>query len=191
MPKSISAISAVLLIFVFASTGCGSNSSASSNKIVRIPFASPSIVGTSLPARYTCDGKDIFPTLEWGRVPVGVHQLAVFVLGLTPNNTSGGSSISVEWAAAGINPALHKLTAGQLPKEVRLGIGTHGKTRYSICPKKGTSERYQFGLYAIPDTVQVPPSFIGLQLLGGIASVNAPDPTTAGGEFTVSYRLKK
>ncbi|HHH13049.1 MAG TPA: YbhB/YbcL family Raf kinase inhibitor-like protein, partial [Thiolapillus brandeum] len=35
--------------------------------------------GGSIPARYTCDGEDISPPLQWSGVPEGARSLALVV----------------------------------------------------------------------------------------------------------------
>jgi phosphatidylethanolamine-binding protein (PEBP) family uncharacterized protein len=188
MRRPVKAIFCLVLLSSTALAACGSSSSPP--KPVTVQFRSPAVVGTTLPARYTCDGKNISPPLEWGAVPATTRELALFVLGLTPNPRTGRYSFSVEWAVAGVNPALHKLEAGRLPPAAHVGQDSDGKRRYSICPKKGKSEAYQFALYAIPDTVAVPPKFIGLHVLGAIADPTSTTVSKAGGAFVANYKRR-
>ncbi len=172
------------LALALALAGCGG--AASAPTATNIAFDSPAITGTSIPALYTCDGKNVAPPLEWGAVPSSTRELAVLVLGLTPTS-SGGSSVSIEWAVAGVNPALHRLAAGELPPGANVGLSSDGKRRYSVCPAKGKSKIYSFALYAVPPSITVAPGFRGLQLLGEIASANSPTAASAGGRFSVTY----
>jgi phosphatidylethanolamine-binding protein (PEBP) family uncharacterized protein len=198
MRRSLHAGFCALLLSGLALSGC---SSSSEPKAVTIPFKSPALVGASLPARYTCDGKDISPPMEWGAVPPATKELAVFILGLTPDRATGGYSTSVEWSVAGVNPALHRLAAGKLPLGAHLGrdlsVSRKGKAKtsraskpkhYSICPAKGTAQRYQFALYAIPPTIAIAPKFVGIQLLEAIADPESRYRAHAGGAFVASYK---
>ncbi len=192
MPKPIQAISsaALLAILALTATGCGSATN-TGRQTINIPFQSPAITGTAIPAKYTCDGKDISPPLEWGEVPAGINELALFALGLTPSPEGKGSTISIEWAVSGVNPSLHRIAAGHLPKGAHVGSSTKGPRRYSICPPKGGPRKtYEFAVYAIPPSLKVAAGFKGLQLLGEVASSNSPTVASAGGQFTVTYKRK-
>jgi phosphatidylethanolamine-binding protein (PEBP) family uncharacterized protein len=174
--------STVLAALVLA--GCGS----STPKSVNISFKSPAVINGALPARYTCDGQNISPPMEWGKVPSTSKELAVFILGLTPVGSTGRYTTSVEWAMAGLNPSLHKLAAGQLPSGAHLALGRSGKQKpYSVCPPRGRPKRYQFALYAIPATVTVPPDFVGIRLLEVVANPKSSYAAYAGGAFAASY----
>lgn len=185
MRKATIGTSAAVLLSALALAGC-SNSSAP--KSVTVPFKSPALASGTLPARYTCDGKNIAPPLEWGAVPSTTRELALFVLGLTPVAHTGRYTVSVEWAVAGVNPALHRLAAGELPPGAHVGRASNGKKRYSICPRKGTSKQYQFALYAIPASVAVAPRFVGLKLLQAVANPSSALATNVGGAFVASYK---
>jgi len=197
MRRAAKATASALLIpaLALALAGCAGSAASSEPKVVKIPFKSPAVVDGSLPATYTCDGKNIAPPLEWGAVPSTTRELVVFLLGLKPNPTTGkdarpGYSFSVDWSLAGINPALHKLTAGQLPPKAHLGINSDGKKRYSVCPAKGTSEKYQFALYAVPASVAIAPKFAALKILSFIANAASPTQAKAGGEFLTEYKRR-
>ncbi len=193
MPKPIQAISsaALLATLALAVAGCGSASTGTGRRTLNIPFQSPAVTSTKIPAKYTCDGKNISPPLEWGEVPAGINELALFALGLTPSPTGGGSTISIEWAVSGVNPSLHKIAAGRLPKGAHVGSSTKGPRRYSLCPPKGGPRKtYEFAVYAVPPSLKVAAGFKGLQLLGEVASSNSPTVASAGGQFTVTYKRK-
>lgn len=191
MRAATKAIPVAMLLSALALAGC-SGSSSSAPTDIKIPFKSPAVVKGALPALYTCDGKDISPPLEWGAVPSATKELAFFILGLKPNPTTGknarpGYAISVEWALAGINPALHKLAAGEIPPGSHLGRTSTGKKRYSICPTRGKSKKYQFAVYAVPAGVAIAPRFTGLTILSLIANPASPTQSKAGGAFVAGY----
>jgi phosphatidylethanolamine-binding protein (PEBP) family uncharacterized protein len=97
----------------------------------------------------------------------------------------------VEWAVAGLNPALHGIAAGKLPSGAFLGtVGGGKRERYTICPKKGGSVQYQFELYGVPASVTVPPHFPGVTVLTALAGRNTPTPTDAAGGFAAIYKRK-
>jgi phosphatidylethanolamine-binding protein (PEBP) family uncharacterized protein len=180
---------AAALLSVFALAGCGSAESAAT-KVAKIPFTSTVLARNSIPALYTCDGKNISPSLEWGAVPADAGELVLFILGFRPEQNSTRFAVSVEWAVAGINPALHRLGPGTLPHGAKVGLSESGKRHYSLCPAKGTTEQYQFELYALPASMAVPPRFVGAEVLGTL-NVNRPGtPTIAHGAFVALYKRK-
>ncbi len=176
------------LSLTFVASGCGGSSPTPAPSI---PFKSAAIVRSAIPARYTCDGKNIAPPLEWGAVPSGTKELAVFLLALTPNPATGRFRFSIDWAVAGIDPSLHRLPAGDLPRGASVGLTSSGKLRYSLCPPRGSHARYQFALYAVAPSVNVPGRFSGPELLQALAEVRSNTPASGGGEFTAFYTRPK
>jgi phosphatidylethanolamine-binding protein (PEBP) family uncharacterized protein len=175
------------VLLALALAGCGGAKKPAPK--ITVPFGSPALVGYTLPARYTCAGENISPPLEWGAVPASIRTLALFIIGINPTKT-GGYSISVEWAVAGINATLHKIPAGHLPPGAYVGRSADGKSRYSICPKKGTEKRYEFTLYGVPNTIGIATKFEGSELLRDLASPNSPFESHAGGSFIASVTRK-
>ena len=126
------------------------------------PAAIPQPIAEStetLPAPYTCKGKDTSPPLRWSGVPAGTTELVLFIMNLVPVN----EELFFNWAVAGIDPSLEELTEGTLPKGAILGQNGHGKRAYSICPK-GKAETYIFALYALPTSLNAKPGFDPLTL---------------------------
>jgi len=175
-----------MLLAVLALAGCSSSSKPAA---VTVPFKSPVVVDNTLPARYTCDGKNISPPLEWGKVPSSAKELALFMLALTPIQGTGGYRPTVVWGMAGVNPALHRLAAGEMPPGAHLALTSAGKrATYSVCPPKNNTITYQFALYGIPASVTVPAQFVGINLLRLIANPESSDQSNVGGAFAATYR---
>lgn len=192
MRQSMPAITGAALLAVLTVAGCGSSVTPSARPpaITPIPFKSTALARGTIPARYTCDGKNISPPLEWGNVPSNIKELALLVIGLGPGTSASGYSVSIEWAVAGVNPALHRLAAGRLPAGAHLGTTTQKTNRYSICPRPGKAELYQFALYAVPPSVTIPRAFAGIRALSNLASERAIAPAPARGNFQASYKRK-
>jgi phosphatidylethanolamine-binding protein (PEBP) family uncharacterized protein len=100
---------------------------------------------STLPAAYTCKGKDTWPELSWGGVPPGTAELVLFALNLEPVN----DALFFDWAVAGIDPGSTGVQSGQLPKGGVLGRNSFGKPGYSVCPPS-SPETVVFALYALP-----------------------------------------
>jgi phosphatidylethanolamine-binding protein (PEBP) family uncharacterized protein len=179
------AIATVLTALALA--GCGSGSA--TPKVAAVPLTSTAIHGGRLPALYTCNGKNIPPPLTWGTIPPIVQELALFAIEYTPN-PAGHYTLGVEWAMAGVNPALHHVNAGELPRGAFLLKTSNGKPSYSICPPKGQTKHYEFALYAIPAGVRVSPELAATELLSNLTNPNPKLQSPATGTITTTYRRK-
>jgi phosphatidylethanolamine-binding protein (PEBP) family uncharacterized protein len=176
---------APLSTLVAVLTACGSSSPATDPAIV---VKSPAFSTDHLPARYTCDGQNVSPPLEWGAAPAGVGQFALFLVGFTLNQATKSYEPSVEWAVAGLKPAIHRIAAGQLPAGAFLGLASDGQQqKYSICPAKGTKVHYQFEVYGVPGAVTVAPRFSGLSLIRALTGPTGPNRADAHGGFVANY----
>jgi phosphatidylethanolamine-binding protein (PEBP) family uncharacterized protein len=179
------AIPSTMLLAALVLSGC---SSSSAPKALAIAFKSPAIANGTIPALYTCDGKDIPPPLEWGAVPSTTKELSLFMLTSTPNKATGRLETSVAWSMAGVNPQLHRLAPGEVPAGAHLGLTATGKNQpYSICPRRGHVMNYQFAVYAIPASITIPSRFAGIRLLELIANPESKAVADAGGSFAASY----
>jgi phosphatidylethanolamine-binding protein (PEBP) family uncharacterized protein len=126
--------------------------------LASIRLSSPALQGgqsaSPLPATYTCDGKDTWPSLRWAGVPPGTAELALFAMNVEPV----GEKLFFDWAVAGLDPGLGGLKTGVLPKGAVLGRNSFGKSGYSICPP-GSEETYIFALYALPKALSLDRGF--------------------------------
>jgi phosphatidylethanolamine-binding protein (PEBP) family uncharacterized protein len=122
--------------------------------VADITLESPAITASqgglgALPATYTCDGKDTWPTLRWTGVPQGTAELALFAMNVQPVE----EKLFADWAVAGLDPSLTSIDEGRLPKGAVVGTNGFGKRGYSICPP-GEGETYMFALYALPKALK-------------------------------------
>jgi hypothetical protein len=179
---------AATLLAGLSLAGCGTASSDPAANVPKIKVTSRAIQGLALPARYTCDGTNTPPPLEWGAVPARTASLVLIVLAIVPKPNSTAFSFSVAWSVAGINPQLHKLSPGRLPRGAFVGYSSDGKRNYGICPPKGTAEQYQFELYGLPRGDTVARQFAGLSILAGLSTSSKSSPTDAYGALVTTYR---
>ena len=192
MRRGKNAISIALLISGLALSGCGDPSGTGSAEssattaapAVKVSLHSPGIPTAALPSVYTCDGKNISPPLVWGAVPRSVEEFAVFALGVQRGISIGRT---VEWAMAGVNPALHHINAGQVPQGAVLLRTTAGKAQYSVCPPKGPGQDYVFAIYALPVGIHATPQISGPTLLHNLTENTPQDRSPASGSFEAHY----
>ncbi len=139
--------------------------------VADISLTSPSLPpGTEglapLAGAYTCDGPDRWPALSWSGVPGGTAELILYAMNLAPVN----GRLFVDWAVAGLDPALSGIEAGKLPKGAIVGTNGAGKRGYEICPEG--SETYLFALYALPRALSPSPGFDARELRKRILDVS-------------------
>jgi phosphatidylethanolamine-binding protein (PEBP) family uncharacterized protein len=142
--------------------------------IVDVSLTSPVLTGDTassealLPATYTCDGADSWPTLTWQGIPSGTEELDLFVMNAQPVD----GKLFFDWAVAGIDPTLGQIEAAKLPKGATVGQNSFGKVAYSICPAKSEASTYVFALYALPQGLAVRRGFDPHQLREEVLDVS-------------------
>jgi phosphatidylethanolamine-binding protein (PEBP) family uncharacterized protein len=176
------------LLLTLSLTACGTAapSQTPTAPVATIRLTSPAIKHAKMPARFTCDGRNVAPPLQWGEVPVSVTELAIFAVGVTHKQPP----VSIEWVMAGVNPTLHKIAAGALPSGAFLEPTSNGKRHYSICPAKGHAEQYHFMVFALPAGRKAAASIPGPVLLHYLTAATPEDLAPAEGEFAATYKRK-
>ncbi len=105
--------------------------------------------GAAIPARFTCQGEDISPPLEWSDVPPGTRS---FALVCDDPDAPGGTWH--HWAAYDIPAAMANLPLDASADAASLGfkqaINDFGKPGYGgPCPPPGPPHHYHFRLLAL------------------------------------------
>lgn len=149
--------------------------------VADMTLSSPSLPAGSggpvpLSAAYSCDGMGEWPSLSWSGVPAGTAELILYAMNVQPVE----EKLFVDWALAGLNPALTGIEAGQLPKGASVGTNSFGKRGYEVCPEG--SEIYIFAIYALPRALTPRPGFDARQLRKEVLDVSGNV-----GLFPVSY----
>jgi Raf kinase inhibitor-like YbhB/YbcL family protein len=105
------------------------------------------VAGGSIPALYTCGGRDISPPLRWSAAPSGARELGLELIDL---DAPGGPF--VHWALARIPSRVTSLAAGEsVPPGAVARRNSFGKIGYGgPCPPPGARpHRYVFTLLAL------------------------------------------
>jgi Raf kinase inhibitor-like YbhB/YbcL family protein len=118
-----------------------------------VELSSPAFsAGEPIPARYTCDGDDLSPSLEWTAPPGGAVALALCV-----DDPDAGRYPFTHWLAWGIGAAAGGLAEGDAaPAEGRNDFGAPGYR--GPCPPPGKPHRYVFALYALDAEPELGPT---------------------------------
>lgn len=164
----------------FLTVGCNG---AADERAVEMKLKVPALAaGKDVPARFTCDGEDRSPIVEWSDPPPETRSFALI---LDDPDAPGG--VFTHWGAFDIESGARKIVEGagnaaDAPfRQARNDFGTQGYR--GPCPPRGHgAHRYRFKLYAldvlhldIPDAPAVSdlePAMAGHVL--GTANVTAP-----------------
>ncbi len=111
-----------------------------------------------IPSKFTCDGADVSPPLEWTGVPEDVDSLV-----LISDDPDAPGKTWVHWVLFNLSPEVSSLEE-DMPKDKKLdsgavqGVTDFGRNGYGgPCPPGGT-HRYFFKLYALDTTLDLGPS---------------------------------
>ena len=105
--------------------------------------------GAAIPRRFSCDGEDTSPALEWSDVPAGTKSLVILC-----NDPDAPSGTWHHWAAYDIAANLTGLPLDASRNAQRLGfkqaINDFQKPGYGgPCPPHGAPHHYHFRLLAL------------------------------------------
>jgi Raf kinase inhibitor-like YbhB/YbcL family protein len=104
--------------------------------------------GDPIPRKYSCDGQDISPRLDWSGVPNGARSLALIM-----EDPDAPRGLWVHWVLFNMPPDLAGLPAGttaqDLPAGTVEGLNSWKRTGYGgPCPPD-REHRYYFRLFAL------------------------------------------
>ena len=109
--------------------------------------------GQPIPRRYTCEGDDISPSLDWSGIPEGTKSLALIVDDPDAPDPAAPKRVWIHWVLYDIPASVTGLREGtggeDLPEGSREGLNDWKKAGYGgPCPPIGR-HRYFFRLYAL------------------------------------------
>ncbi len=122
--------------------------------------------GAAIPARYTCDGRNVSPPLKWSGAPVGTRSLALIV-----DDPDAPSGAWVHWILYDVAPSV-----SELPEDLAVaggakqGLNDFRHLGYGgPCPPAGKSHRYFFKLYALDSLLDLKPGLTKKDLESAMA----------------------
>ena len=106
--------------------------------------------GGNIPAKYTCDGSDASPPLQFGGFPAGAKSLVLIV-----DDPDAPGRLFTHWLVWNMDPKTNSIAEGAGPKGVQ-GKNDFGKSAYGgPCPPSGT-HRYYFKVFALDKQLELP-----------------------------------
>ncbi|MCG6917003.1 MAG: YbhB/YbcL family Raf kinase inhibitor-like protein [Deltaproteobacteria bacterium] len=106
-----------------------------------------------IPSKYTCDGKDISPAIEWSGLPEGTRSIALIVDDPDAPDPAAPRMTWVHWVLYNIPPSATGLPEAvksqDLPQGTKEGLNDWKRTGYGgPCPPIGR-HRYFHKVYAL------------------------------------------
>ncbi|GAA2375343.1 YbhB/YbcL family Raf kinase inhibitor-like protein [Dactylosporangium salmoneum] len=135
--------------------------------------------GDQIPRRFTGDGVDVSPPLNFTGLPEQTAELAVLV-----EDPDAPSGTFTHWVMWGIDPDLSGLGEGEAPAGAVQGKNGFGRRAYGgPSPPRGRSHRYVFEVLALSEP---------LRLAGGASAADlrraAAGKVLASGHLTGRYK---
>jgi Raf kinase inhibitor-like YbhB/YbcL family protein len=116
--------------------------------------------GQSIPAKYSCTGKNISPALAWSEPPAGTQSFALIV-----DDPDAPMGTWVHWVLFNIPADARSLQENMDTSAMSIGKNSSGNMRYDgPCPPSGT-HRYFFKLYTLDSTLSLSPGATKEQVL--------------------------
>lgn len=109
-----------------------------------------------LPVLYTCDSKGISPQLSWDQPQKNVRSLAVILSNADKQNTP-----KFHWILYNLPANTTELSENmtKLPNGAKTIPNSWNKANYTApCPDRGSVQSYIFTVYALDNTIQLPPN---------------------------------
>ena len=114
--------------------------------------------GAAIPAKHTCDARNVSPPLKWSGVPPGAKSLTLIV-----DDPDAPSGTWVHWVLYDLPAA-----ASELPEDVAKSQYVTGGAKQGLndfrhlgyggpCPPPGKPHRYFFKLYALDAVLDLKP----------------------------------
>ncbi len=114
--------------------------------------------GADIPKKFTCEGQDVSPALNWDGAPQGTQSFA-----LIADDPDAPAGTWVHWVVYDLPAATRQLAEGvaktdEVPGGGRQGINDFRRVGYGgPCPPPGKPHRYFFKLYALDSMLSLKP----------------------------------
>ena len=135
-------------------------------KLTSMAFAD----GQPIPMKYTCDGVDVSPPLQWSEISPGAKSYALIC-----DDPDAPVGTWVHWVIYGLPATTRELpemvaTTDVLPDGATQGLNDFHRVGYGgPCPPPGKPHRYFFKLYALDTELAMRPRATKQDLLRAMA----------------------
>ena len=122
-----------------------------------VSLSSPSFKnGMKIPSRFTCQGEDFSPALEWSGVPENALSLVLIM-----DDPDAPGSVFTHWVLFNLPPDKRGLPENVPPLFKFPDCSLHGKNDFGRigyggpCPPAGYPHNYRFTLYALSKRLEM------------------------------------
>ncbi|MGD0745308.1 MAG: YbhB/YbcL family Raf kinase inhibitor-like protein [Verrucomicrobiota bacterium] len=157
---------AVALFSCLLTASCADNKSRKED-IMSIQITSAAFAdGQPIPAKYTCDGNDVSPPLQWTNAPANVKSFA-----LIADDPDAPVGTWVHWVAYDLPAGTSALPENVAQTQTIAGNAKQGMNDFrrpgygGPCPPPGKPHRYFFKIYALDVTLGLKPGVTKNDLL--------------------------
>jgi Raf kinase inhibitor-like YbhB/YbcL family protein len=167
-------------------TACYSNQP-TPPQVPQFSLISPAFASDALiPAKYTCDGKNLSPALTWEAPPTATKSLVIIA-----DDPDAPGKTFTHWVLYDLPPKTRQLPEGLPPQPFLATGGGHGKNDFGKygyggpCPPSGT-HRYVFKIFALDQLLDLPAGATKAEVIAGMAG-----HILASGEWVGKYSRQK
>jgi Raf kinase inhibitor-like YbhB/YbcL family protein len=164
VPKEVKrhwAILAGVAVLTWGGTSAGAAENSTTMQLSSEAFAE----GATIPAKYTCDDKNVSPPLKWSGAPTGTKSFA-----LIADDPDAPMGTWVHWVLYDLPGSVSELPEGVPAAETsrsgaKQGLNDFKQSGYGgPCPPRGKPHRYVFRLYALDAALELKPGATKKQL---------------------------
>lgn len=110
------------------------------------------IEGGEMPARFTADGENVSPDLQFADVPATAKSLVLIV-----QDPDAPRGTLTHWLVWNLKPDLKEILANSPPQDAVQGVNFLGRNDYTGPNPPSGTHHYHFLLYALDATLKLPP----------------------------------
>jgi Raf kinase inhibitor-like YbhB/YbcL family protein len=130
--------------------------------------------GTAIDERYTCDGDDISPALNWPDAPEGTGAIGVAMV-------DDDAPDFVHWAMAGLDPFRVSLAENEVPPGAIQATNGNGDVGYTgPCPPAGALHTYRVIVFYLADPIELPDGSDGAAMLEALTANSFQSASVTG-----------
>ncbi len=184
MRKFFIAASLLVCVLILISFGCQSEERGLPIGSIEMTIISPAFgEEEAIPIKYTCDGENTSPALEWSNPPEGTLSLVIIM-----DDPDAPEKVFTHWLIYNLSSDIRKLAEGvPVGRELEDGIlqGRNDFNTYGYggpCPPSGQTHQYRFTIYALDKELDIEAGIVKNKLLDAIN-----DHIIAYGQFTANY----
>ena len=117
--------------------------------------------GAAIPAKHTCDAKNVSPPLKWSGAPAGTRSLVLIV-----DDPDAPSGTWVHWVLYDLPATTSELAEDVAKSQYLAGGAKQGLNDFrhlgygGPCPPPGKAHRYFFKLYALDKMLELKPGLM-------------------------------